>query len=102
VSGITIGRRGEAASDRLTRALTDANARGERHHCADPEVSHLWLSEDDHERALAAKLCVGCPVQMECWSAANARRERWGVWGSVDFTVKPARLGRPPKTETPP
>jgi hypothetical protein len=30
------------------------------------------------------RLCEGCPVIMECWSAAVARDERWGVWGGVD------------------
>jgi Transcription factor WhiB len=42
---------------------------------------------------VAAILCAGCPVQMECWSVARARRERFGVWGAVDFT---------PKRKTPP
>jgi hypothetical protein len=78
-----------AASERLTRALADLAARGLRHHCADTEVAHLWLSENEHERALAAKLCQQCPIQLECWSAAVARDERFGVWGAVDRTRKP-------------
>ena len=76
------------ASDRLTKALTDTAAQELRHHCADPELGHLWLSDHESERATAAILCVGCPVQMECWSVARARREKLGVWGSVDFTPK--------------
>ena len=70
-----------------------------RTHCFDPETSHLWLSEHDKERAVAATLCPGCPVQLECWSAARAQRVTWGVWGAVDFTVKPGRLK--PKIDAP-
>jgi Transcription factor WhiB len=83
------------ASERLTQALIDARAQGLRHHCDDASIAYLWLSEHEHERALAARLCVGCPVQMECWSVARARREKFGVWGSVDFTPK---RGRPKQT----
>lgn len=77
------------AADRLTQALADAAARGLRHHCADTEVSYLWLSEREHERALAVKLCAGCPVHLECWAVAVARKERFGVWGGVDRTQHP-------------
>jgi hypothetical protein len=79
------------ASERLTKALADLAARGQRHHCSDPGLAHLWLSDHEEERAVAAALCVGCPVQMECWSVARARREKFGVWGSVDFTPKRGR-----------
>jgi hypothetical protein len=68
--------------------------------CNDPELSHLWLSEIDAERAVAATLCPGCPVQLECWSAARAQDVTWGVWGSVDFTRKPNRPR--PNVDTPP
>lgn len=77
------------ASERLTKALADIAARGERHHCADAEVAYLWLSDHERERAIAAKLCQACPVQLECWSAAAAQDERFGVWGSVDRTRQP-------------
>jgi Transcription factor WhiB len=79
------------ASERLTKALIDLAAAGLRTLCSDPELSHLWLSERDQERAVAATLCPGCPVQLECWTAARAQRVTWGVWGSVDFTQKPNR-----------
>jgi hypothetical protein len=90
-------RRGEIASARFTKALIDTASRGLRVHCSDAEVSHLWLSEIDSERALAAKLCIGCPVLIECWSAAKGQGVTWGVWGSIDFTRKPNRAK--PKTE---
>jgi hypothetical protein len=55
----------------------------------------MWLSEHEAEREIAAQLCLGSPVQPECWSVAVTRREKFGVWGSVDFTPKR-------KIETPP
>ena len=79
---------GARASDRLSKGLIDNAARGLRTHCSDPELGHLWLSDHEDERAVAAILCGGCPVQMECWSVARARREKFGVWGAVDFTPK--------------
>lgn len=50
------------AADRLSKALIGIATQGLlRHHCSDPELGHLWLSEHEHERAVAAKLCTGCP-----------------------------------------
>jgi hypothetical protein len=77
------------ASERLTKALADLAAHGLRQHCADPELSHLWLSDHADERAVAAILCAGCPVELLCWDAARARDERFGVWGGVDRTQHP-------------
>jgi hypothetical protein len=79
------------ASDRLTKALLDLAGQGRRTHCSDPTISYLWLSEIDADRALAAKLCIGCPVQIECWAAAAAQGERWGA---IDFTRKPRPHGK--------
>ena len=72
----------------FTRALVDLAARGLRTHCSDAETHHLWLSEEAHERAVAARLCRGCPALTECGEAAEARRERFGVWGGRDRTLR--------------
>jgi hypothetical protein len=92
------------ASERLAKALIDLAAKGLRTHCADPELGYLWLSDHEPERAVAAVLCGGCPIALECWDAARARDERFGVWGGVDFTKHPngkgSKLGRPRKTPT--
>ena len=82
-------RRGATTAARLTKALADAAARGLRHHCADPELGHLWLSDHQNERAAAAILCGGCPVELACWDVARARNEKFGVWGGVDRTQHP-------------
>jgi hypothetical protein len=73
------------ASERFTRALINAAAAGQRTHCSDPSSGDLWLSESEADRAEAARLCHGCPVEIECWSVAVARQERFGVWGGHDF-----------------
>jgi hypothetical protein len=85
----TIKRRGAVASERLTQSLINLAARGLHTHCSDPELGHLWLSEHEEERAVAAILCVGCPVELLCWDASRARDERFGVWGGVDRTRHP-------------
>jgi hypothetical protein len=95
---------GARAGERLTKALLDLAARGDRHHCADEEVFHLWLSDHQHERALVVKLCGGCPVQRNAGGAAVARDERFGVWGGIDRTRHPngkAKIRRPRKIATP-
>jgi hypothetical protein len=79
------------ATDRLTRALLDAAARGERTHCSDPATHHLWLSDHDSERATAVMLCDHCPVLTVCRDTAEQRDERWGVWGGVDRSIRPGR-----------
>ena len=83
--------KGALASDALTAALINIAARGERTHCSDPELHGYWLSDDESKRAIAAQLCVGCPVWHECGAAAKARRESFGVWACVDRSVRPGR-----------
>jgi Transcription factor WhiB len=84
------------ASERLIKALVDLAARGLRTHCSDPGTSELWLSESEAERAEAAQLCSGCPVFGPCGEAAEANRERFGVWAGRDVTPlnKPGPIPR--------
>jgi hypothetical protein len=85
----SLATRGRAESDALTHALINLAARGLRTHCSDPGTSDLWLSDHPGERREAVKLCRGCPVLLECRTAADARDERWHVWGGRDYTRKP-------------
>ena len=59
----------------------------ERAACAgiDPE---LWFpnDRDPNERAQAIRICGTCDVRTECLKVARKRRERFGIWGGVDFT----------------
>jgi hypothetical protein len=76
-------RAGEA-NDQLTKALVAAAARGVRPRCGDYQTSHLFLSEDPHERRIATAMCSGCVVWTECDEVG--RHQRFGVWASVDRT----------------
>ena len=77
------------ASAQLTSALINLAAAGLRTHCSDPTLSELWVSDHEAERAEAVRLCHGCPVLRECRQAADARDERWHVWGGRDYTRRP-------------
>ena len=91
---------GANAGERLTQALINLAARGQQTPCQDPKLGHLWLSDYEQERDVARTLCGGCPASLQCWDAARARDERFGVWGGVDMTRHPngkAKLGRPRK-----
>jgi hypothetical protein len=83
---VIISRRGWAESEVLTRALINLVAGGLRTHCSDATLSELRVSDHPGERVQAARLCVGCPVILECRHAAEARDERWHVRGGRDFT----------------
>jgi hypothetical protein len=45
----------------------------------------LWFADAARGRALAVELCRACPIVNACLDGAWARKERWGVWGAVDF-----------------
>ena len=44
-----------ATSDRLTLALLNLAARGERTHCSDPGTSELWISDRSREAPESAQ-----------------------------------------------
>ena len=50
----------------------------------DPE---LWFAtdRDSYERDQAIRICGTCDVRTECLKLARKRRERFGIWGGVDF-----------------
>ena len=50
----------------------------------DPE---LWFETDKHsyEHAQAIRICGTCEVKAQCLKVARKRRERFGIWGGVDF-----------------
>jgi len=94
-------RRGRDERDWLTGALLDLKVRGGTTPCADdPAMAIWWLSEYPEERAMAARLCAGCPVFAECFDAAEAGGERFGVWDGHDRTPRMRR--RPLKGVTEP
>ena len=54
--------------------------------CTTAPNPDLWTSEDEDDRAEAARLCLRCPVITECGIGALERREPFGVWGGRDVT----------------
>lgn len=80
------------ARDRLDRALLDLATQNRRPRCSDPDLHHLWTSEDRKERARAAELCRGCPLLHPCAEAAEEEDDRWTTRGGVDR--RPVGRGR--------
>jgi hypothetical protein len=62
---------------------------------ADPDLFFGREDERPAERAArmaaAVAICHGCPVQVQCYAAAEANGERWGIWGGVDFGQRRSR-----------
>jgi hypothetical protein len=69
------------ATARLNIALITMAQCGDRPRCSDPLDHNLWTSDDQHDRQIAVAWCAGCPILIECGRAADARDERWHVWG---------------------
>ena len=47
-----------------------------------------WFdAETDQNATRALTVCAGCPVRRDCFAAAAANRERYGVWGGVDLSA---------------
>jgi len=47
-------------------------------HVGDPD---LWFAENPGDLERAKALCAGCPIRVQCLTAALERQEPWGVWG---------------------
>jgi Transcription factor WhiB len=77
------------ATARFHLALITLAQRGERVRCSDPVDHQRWTSDDHRDRQIAMAWCAGCPIIVECGQAADARDERWHVWGGRDYTRKP-------------
>ena len=65
---------------------------------ADPDA--MFFDDNSHEsqqdrKYVAEKLCGPCPLRSVCFEAALERRERYGVWGGVDFMWERYKLPRP-------
>jgi len=87
---ITRGMVTRSQGTRESRAFNDALVwmiRAKQHtNCSDVRTRHMWLSEDQQQRANTAIMCRGCQVFEACGTAARARGETFGVWAGVDMT----------------
>ncbi len=46
----------------------------------DPE---MWFPDKGGSTREAKKVCLGCPVRLECLQYALDRDERFGIWGGL-------------------
>jgi Transcription factor WhiB len=72
----------------LAAAVRGAVAAGTPPPCIGPLAS-FWTSDDPAARSDAAEQCSGCVIIGLCGDVAEARGERWGVWGGVDRGARP-------------
>ena len=66
----------------VSSGQTVAQARAIPCRADDPD---LWFAESPAQLEQAKALCVSCPIQQICLTAALDRGEPWGVWGGEIF-----------------
>jgi hypothetical protein len=68
--------------------------------CAGHPAADKFFSDSPADRRAALAICATCPVRTreKCLETANARGERVGVWGGVDFDAAGRRAARSPHT----
>lgn len=74
-----------SAAEAFDAALLSLAERGEQPPCFGLP-GHV--SDDPHERQIAARLCDGCPVRDLCGAVADERKEAFGVWAGRDRTPR--------------
>jgi hypothetical protein len=77
----------------LAASLLETTLAGVAPPCTGPQ-SDLWTDEAASRRAIAARLCRGCPVFAACAEAAEAVHEQWHVWAGVDRTSQTREMRR--------
>jgi hypothetical protein len=73
-----------------TPALPDAACAG--------QPTEMFFPETKADADAALAVCATCPARAACFEAAQARNERFGVWGGVDFEAPRRNHARSPHT----
>jgi hypothetical protein len=89
VLATVLSTRGLEESAAFARAVLTAIDRGAPPRCT--TGGDLWVSESVEDRRHAARLCNGCSVISECRRVAEARGEKFAVWGGRDFSPQSKR-----------
>jgi hypothetical protein len=57
------------------------------------QPTEMFFPDTDADSAAARAVCATCPLRTRaaCLEAAEGRRERFGVWGGVDFETRGGR-----------
>ncbi|WP_018682197.1 WhiB family transcriptional regulator [Actinokineospora enzanensis] len=51
-----------------------------------PEAMDCWADpKTTAQKTVARIVCAACPVRLQCATGALERRERWGIWGGLDY-----------------
>jgi len=79
------------AYETLNRQLASLAVRGRRVRCQEHD-GHLWLSDDQVDRAIAVTLCYRCEVARPCDDLARAIPASFGVWSGVYHTPYAAQV----------
>lgn len=48
-----------------------------------PELTHLFYSDNRTEQEAARAICWECPIQQECLGYAMTTKEKFGMWGGL-------------------
>ncbi len=51
-----------------------------------PELDWLEAKPGTPQALACRTICAACPVRLACATGALERRERWGIWGGLDYT----------------
>lgn len=52
--------------------------------CSGDDEPDDWHSTEKHRVARAKRICMNCPVRVECLDYSIRNDERFGVWGGLD------------------
>jgi len=55
-----------------------------------PELDFVEAKPGTAQALACRALCATCPVVLECATGALERRERWGIWGGLDYADRKA------------
>lgn len=55
------------------------------------ENPDLFFSTRDSDKIIAIDLCSSCPFKDQCLLSAKESKERFGIWGGVDFSLSTER-----------
>ena len=55
-----------------------------------PELDFVDARPSTPEALACRTICSVCPVRVECAVGALERRERWGIWGGLDYRDRKA------------
>jgi len=55
-----------------------------------PELDWLEAKPSTPQALACRTICAACPVRLECALGALERRERWGIWGGLDYADRKA------------